>query len=157
MESRQKTVYDNHYSGCNCAQSVFTAYHDLFGDMDRDTAMRLSLSFGGGAGRTQEGMCGALCGAIMLLGLKYGPASGVSPEAIWEHHRLVRRFIDDFTAINGGFLCKDIIKCDITTPEKYAAAHDNFEEYCVPAIMSAAELLEERYGMLEGQEDHEKG
>ncbi len=151
MESRKEIVYKNHYAGCNCAQSIFAAYYDIFGGIDeRGTALKLALPFGGGLARSQDGMCGALCGSAMLLGLKYGPVESPSSEEIWEYHALLKRFKEDFEELNGGVLCKDIIRCDITTPEKYEAAHENFEKYCVKAIMSAADLLEDKYGILGG-------
>lgn len=149
MESRKETVLYNHFSGCNCAQSVFTAYYDIFGGIeDRDTAMKLALSFGGGLARTQ-GICGAAYGSIMLLGLKYAPVSGATSDEVWAYHNLVREFIKDFGDINGSAYCKDIIKCDITTPEGYASIPEEHKDYCTKAIQSAADLLEDKYGILE--------
>ena len=149
MESRKETVINNHYSGCNCAQSVFVTYYDIFGGIeDRDTAMKLALSFGGGLARTQ-GICGAVYGGIMLLGLKYGPVSGATGDEVWAYHNLVRDFMKDFEDINGSVYCKDIIRCDITTPEGYRSIPDHLKKYCTKAIQSAADLLEDKYGILE--------
>lgn len=55
-----------HESGFNCAQSVLCACGKYTG-LDDKTALALSAGFGGGA-RCGE-ICGALSGAIMVLGL----------------------------------------------------------------------------------------
>ena len=68
MENRVQVAVNTFKEGFNCAQAVFSAYCDLFG-IDRETALRLSSGFGAGMGRKQE-VCGALSGAIMLIGLK---------------------------------------------------------------------------------------
>ena len=149
MISRKETVLNNHFSGCNCAQSIFAAYYDIFGGIeDRDTALKLALSFGGGLARTQ-GICGAAYGSIMLLGLKYAPASGATADEVWAYHNRVRDFLKDFAEINGSAYCRDIIRCDITTPEGYSSIPEHLKENCTLAIKSAADLLEDKYGILE--------
>lgn len=149
MESRIQQVIDNHNSGCNCSQSIFVTYYDLFqGIQNGDVAKRLSLAFGGGLARTQ-GVCGAVCGSAMLLGLKYSPGSKAAAEEIWEFHELVRSFMKDFEEENGSVYCRDIVRSDITTPEAYLNAHGNMEQYCPKAIVSAAKLLEEKYKIME--------
>ncbi len=148
MESRKDLVVQNHYSGCNCAQSIFVAYYDIFGGIEsRETALKLALSFGGGLARTQ-GVCGAVCGSAMLLGLKYGPVQSPTGDDIWNYHNIVREFMKDFEASNGSIYCKEIIRCDITTPDGYEKAHDNLENYCVKAVLSAVDLLEEKFDIL---------
>lgn len=149
IKSRRDVVETNHYSGCNCAQSVFTAYYDLFlPGVEKETAMKLALSFGGGLARTQ-GVCGAACGSAMLLGLKYGPVQMPTSDEIWDYHGIVRKFLQDFKDINESIYCSDIVRCDISTPEAYEKAHSNMENYCTKAIMSASDLLEEKYSILE--------
>ncbi len=149
MESRIQQVIDNHNSGCNCSQSIFVTYYDLFQGIENDeVAKRLSLAFGGGLARTQ-GVCGAVCGSAMLFGLKYSPGSNATAEEVWEYHELVRSFMKDFERENGSVYCRDIVRADITTPEAYQNAHEKMEQYCPKAIGSAARLLEEKYGILE--------
>ena len=54
--------------GFNCSQSVFLAFEDKY-DIDRELALKLSSSFGGGMGRLRE-VCGAVSGMFMTAGLK---------------------------------------------------------------------------------------
>ena len=60
--------------GYNCSQSVVTAFADLYG-FNREQALRMSASFGGGIGRMRE-TCGAACGLFMLAGLETGAVDG---------------------------------------------------------------------------------
>ena len=53
----------------NCAQSVLIAFSDITGITDL-TAGKIASGFGGGIGKTQE-ICGALSGAVMVIGYKY--------------------------------------------------------------------------------------
>ena len=53
--------------GYNCSQAVFCAFADEFG-FDEETAMRISIGFGGGFGRLRE-VCGAFSACTMLAGL----------------------------------------------------------------------------------------
>ena len=53
MGSRVEKAVELFMSGYNCSQSVFAAYSDLFG-MDREQALKVSCSMGGGMGRMRE-------------------------------------------------------------------------------------------------------
>ena len=88
--------------------------------MDRQTAMKVSAGFGGGMGR-MAGTCGAVTGAFMVLGLKHG---GEDMEAREKAYRLVREFASQFEARHGSLLCKDLMGCDISTPEGMQATKD---------------------------------
>ncbi len=50
----------------NCAQSVLVPFADALG-IDEDTAFRMGANFGGGM--KMGSVCGALTGALMVLGL----------------------------------------------------------------------------------------
>jgi len=56
--------------GFSCSQAVLSAYGEQFG-MNREMALKVSGAFGGGMGHLGE-TCGAVTGAFMLVGLKYG-------------------------------------------------------------------------------------
>jgi len=56
--------------GYSCSQAVVGAFCDQVG-LDFETAMRLAAPFGGGMGRMRQ-VCGAVSGAFILAGLKYG-------------------------------------------------------------------------------------
>ena len=54
----------------NFKKAVFTAFCDVTG-MDRQTALRLSSSFGAGMGRLRQ-TCGAVSAMCMVAGMLYG-------------------------------------------------------------------------------------
>jgi C_GCAxxG_C_C family probable redox protein len=56
--------------GYSCSQAVLAVFAQDF-SLDRDTANRISQGFGGGIAHS-DGICGAVSGAIMVIGLRYG-------------------------------------------------------------------------------------
>ena len=103
--------------GLSCSQAVFSAYAAEYG-LDRNAAMKVSAGFGGGMGRMAQ-TCGAVTGAYMVIGLKYGAVSGQEQEAKQKTYRLVREFAEKFKARNGSLVCKDLLGCDISTPDGF--------------------------------------
>ncbi|MEA5144351.1 MAG: C-GCAxxG-C-C family protein [Oscillibacter sp.] len=59
--------------GFNCSQAILSTYCEEFG-LDKKTALQLSCGLGAGMGRLGE-TCGAVSGAYLLIGLKYGKFS----------------------------------------------------------------------------------
>ena len=74
MKTRVEIALELFNEGYNCAQAVFAAFADKYG-IDKDTAMKLSSSFGGGMGRMRE-VCGAVSGMFMVAGLETGAVDG---------------------------------------------------------------------------------
>lgn len=140
MENRVQVAVNTFKEGFNCAQAVFSAYCDLFG-IDRETALRLSSGFGAGMARKQE-VCGALSGAVMLIGLKYGKVKADDKPAQEKTYIEVRKLFDEFSDANGSILCKDILGCIISTPEgmQYAIDRNLFRTICVKCVEDAATL-----------------
>lgn len=120
-------------------QAVFSAYAETLG-MDRQTAMKLSAGFGGGMGRMAQ-TCGAVTGAFMVLGLKYG---GEDADAREKAYQMVRDFARRFEQRHGSLVCRDLMECDISTPEGQQAAKDRGlrSGVCTPLVRQAAEILE---------------
>ena len=68
MEERIQRALENHQKGYNCSQSVACAFCDLVG-VDEDMMFRMMEAYGLGMGN-MEGTCGALSGALSVLGMK---------------------------------------------------------------------------------------
>ncbi|MBD3306044.1 hypothetical protein GF339_06650 [candidate division KSB3 bacterium] len=135
--------------GCNCCQSVCTAYADELG-LDHETALKLSSGFGGGMGRLTN-TCGVVTGAFMILGLYYGSGrvgDKVTKEQVYDY---VRVFAEKFTDRHGTLMCRELLDCDISTPEGHAQAkaQNLFATRCRGFVGDSAEILEE---MLTAQE-----
>lgn len=130
--------------GYNCSQSVFLAFADKF-DMDRETAAKLSSSFGGGLGRMRE-VCGAVSGMAMVAGLLYGYDSPADYEGKSAHYARIQELAHAFSEQNGSYVCRELLglsqKGDNPTPEKRT------EEYykkrpCAELVGMAAAIMEQ--------------
>ena len=91
----------------NCSQSIFSSYAPEYG-LNKDIALRLSTGFGGGMGRMQN-TCGAVSGAFMVIGLKYGMGIDGDVEARDKTYELVKEFTNRFQKIHGSINCKELI------------------------------------------------
>ena len=85
--------------GFNCSQAVFLAFSDKF-DMDYETAMKLSSSFGGGIGRLRE-VCGAASGMFMVAGMLYGYDKPNDYEAKKTHYARIQELAKYYEELNG--------------------------------------------------------
>jgi C_GCAxxG_C_C family probable redox protein len=127
----------------NCAQSILSSYANQYG-LDKDTALRIATGFGGGMGRLQN-TCGAVSGAFMVIGLRYGMGKNDDIEAREKTYQVIREFSKRFQEIFGSIVCKELLDCDINTPEgkDYYDRNDFFEKKCFQYVKNAAEILEE--------------
>ena len=130
-------------SGCNCAQAVLCAFQDITG-LDRETAMRLSSSFGGGVARMRE-VCGAISGGAMVLGLVRGPADPTDQAAKAAHYRLVQTFAERFKEQNGSIICRELLG-GVGTPgrEPEQRTQSYYQKRPCPLLVAqAAQILDE--------------
>lgn len=128
----------------NCAQSVLLSHaEDL--KLDRTTALRIALGFGGGMAMAET--CGAVTGAYMVLGLKANFKEKTVPEIKADTKAAVRRFNELFIAKHGSLKCKELLGVDISTPEGSVAANEKnlFNTVCTELVGSAAEILEKEF------------
>ena len=129
--------------GFSCSQAVAAAFADDLG-LDKDTALRVSQPFGGGIARRAD-WCGAMTGAFLVLGLKHGRTRAEDAASRDKTYALVREFIDRFTARHTHFRCKDLLGCDIGTPEGQRTADERglHKTRCEDFVRDAAVILEE--------------
>lgn len=137
-------AYQLFLQGYNCAQSLFCAFYDEVG-LDEKTARSFSSSFGGGMGRLRE-VCGALSGAFMVLGLKYGDYPPEDQEAKARHYRRIQEFAALFREQNDAILCRELLGlrqgADDPTPEKRSEAYYQ-KRPCPRIVANTADLLAE--------------
>jgi len=140
MKRKKAISYFN--QGYNCAQSVFSAFSDEFG-INKEIARSIASGFGAGFGRLQE-TCGAVTGAIMVIGCKYfkrNDWSG-SKEIVYQK---TRDFISRFKERNGTINCLELIGVDFNTEEGMQTAKKKnlFRDKCEKYVRDACEILEE--------------
>lgn len=99
--------------GFNCSQAILTVYGSSFG-IDPEKAKQLGRPFGGGMGRLAL-TCGALTGAVMVLGL--AKDLPVEAEARELSYGQVRELFRRFEASHGTTLCKELLGADVGTEE----------------------------------------
>jgi C_GCAxxG_C_C family probable redox protein len=128
----------------NCAQAVLGVFCDDLG-LDREAAMKLASGFGAGMARRQE-VCGAVSGAIMVIGLRHGQAREGDKAAKEAAYRLSREMMDRFQARFNSCLCRELLPgIDLATEaghERYKAEGWS-QKICRPCVRFAVGLLEE--------------
>jgi C_GCAxxG_C_C family probable redox protein len=142
MSTKPDQAAETFKNGFNCAQAVFATYAEEFG-IDRTAALKLSCGFGAGMGRRQE-VCGAVSGAIMLIGCKHGKTIKEDNAANDLTYKLVREISDQFTAKHGSTSCKELLGCNLQTPEgqKFFTENNYKELKCNRYVHDASELAE---------------
>lgn len=129
--------------GFSCAPAVLSAYAEDFG-LSNELALKLACGFGAGMGRLCE-TCGAVTGAFMVIGLKYGKSKAEDNQAREKAYELVKNFADRFKERNNSIVCRDLLGCDIGTPEgmKLAKEKGLTATLCPKFVGDAVEILEE--------------
>jgi len=99
-----------------CSEAVLMALSKCLGVESR-LIPKIATGFGAGIGRQGE-VCGALSGAVMGLGLKFGrdaPGFTEGKRPYWYASELMKGFQD----LHGHLRCRDILGLDLTDPEDY--------------------------------------
>jgi len=144
--------------GFNCSQSVFAAFCDKF-DMDEQTALRVSAGLGGGVGRMRE-VCGAVSGAAMVAGMKYGAVRGDDREKKSLTYKKVQEIAAEFKKTNPSIVCRELLGLSSAAPMSPDAAKRTDAYYkkrpCVQIVEDAAKAVEKVIFGGEEQKDEEK-
>lgn len=108
--------------------------------MDRATAFKLGRAFGSGMGMGRE--CGAVTGAMMVLGFKVQEAS-TEKETRFKVYDLNKELVRLFEKKHGTIICKDLLGVDLGTQEgKDKAVKENlFRTLCPVFVRDAAQIL----------------
>lgn len=132
------SLFSNNF---NCSQAVFTAFAGDFG-IDEELALKLGTSFGGGA-RNGE-LCGAVSGALLVLGLKYGHYNAADNEQKSRAYQISVEFTRRFREMNGSVVCRDLLGYDLADPSEMACIKEKglFSSICPKMVESAVTILE---------------
>ncbi|MGA2092346.1 MAG: C-GCAxxG-C-C family protein [Sedimentisphaerales bacterium] len=134
-----KSIYKE---GFSCSMAVLGTYCEQFG-LDKNLAYKVSSGFGGGMHLDQT--CGAVTGAFMVLGLKFGRTRADDIEAKMKVAKLTNEFAKKFKARHGSIACTALLGHNVSTSEGFEAAkkQDAFKQICPKYVISAAEILDE--------------
>ena len=105
--------------------------------------MKLGGAFGSGMNMGET--CGAVTGALMVIGLRRAKVSKSGFLSRDRTERETLEFIERFKARNGTVSCKELLGCDLGTPQGRADARRDrsFKTRCPRFVRDAAEILEE--------------
>jgi C_GCAxxG_C_C family probable redox protein len=140
---REEQALEIFKNGFTCAQSVFVVFAKEHG-LDEATAFKIAGGFGSGMGRLQE-TCGAVAGAFMAIGLQNGKTLGdEGTEKRDKTYALVREFNTTFKEKFSATTCRNLLQCDLTTPEgiKYFADNNLHDKVCVQCVQEAVRIVE---------------
>jgi C_GCAxxG_C_C family probable redox protein len=125
----------------HCAQAVLTSLGEQAssGELDYDTLMKVASAFSGGIARMGN-ICGAVTGALMALGLKYGGQDSTKVNEV------AKKLLDEFASLHGTVICRDLIDHDLITDEDVQKAYktrafDNCPKYVEDATVLLEKLL----------------
>lgn len=129
--------------GFNCSQAVFSTFSMECG-LDRKLALRIAGSFGAGMGYIGEA-CGAVTGAFMVLGLKYGQEDEVDKYSKTRNYLFVKDFASRFRKLNGSISCKELLGYDLSDEKQLSTARqtDVFTTKCPKYVSDAVQILKE--------------
>ena len=140
--------------GYNCSQAVFLTFSDELG-IDRDTALKLSSSFGGGMGRLRE-VCGAVSGMFMVAGLKEGYSEPDDQEGKRAHYARIQHLAEEFKKENPSIVCRELLGLS-SGPDDPKSAERTEGYYkkrpCAELVGCAAEITARELGFLKDGEE----
>lgn len=139
-ENKVDRVMQGFGEGLYCSQAMLAAYCDELG-LDRETALKISCGMAAGMARLGS-TCGAVTGAYLVLGLKFGSCSSDDKQSLEKTFALIREFDRRFTEKHGSTCCRELLGVDLCCGDK-ALASQRVAERCPLLVKSAAELLEE--------------
>ncbi len=123
-------------NGQNCCQIVIDSFCNEL-KLTKQDSIKLGSCFGGGLGMGEN--CGALVGAYIALGLKFG---GEDSQNINEKRA---ELYQKFTEKHGSSICKNILSADLSTEQGRAliAKEQLTAKICPQLIANTVNILSE--------------
>ena len=144
MDKKQSAV-ETFHNNFHCSQSVFAVFAEELG-LDRETALKIAGCFGGGM-RCGE-VCGAVTGALMAIGLKYGHCKPEDSAAKADADQKACLFMEQFKQKNKSILCRELLGHDLSLPEQRKAAAEQglFATVCPKLVEDAVDIAQNIIG-----------
>ena len=139
---RQESALEYFRNKFNCSQAVFTVFGKDYG-LSEDDCLKISCAFGGGMGRQQH-TCGAVTGALLALGMKYGKALNDPEEKKMLTYSKTQEFFRRFYELNGSVNCKVLLDgLNMNDPEDHKIIMERklFDIKCEKYVVDAVEIV----------------
>ncbi len=127
-------------SGVDCAQIVIEEFAPRFG-VNRVSAMKAAAVFGGGMWEGET--CGAVIGALMAIGLKYGQSYNANQEQKELMLQKADLFKKRFSEKYGSCTCKEILGYKIPEDLDTIIEEDLFKTKCASLVVDACIICNE--------------
>ncbi|MFW9915129.1 MAG: C-GCAxxG-C-C family protein [Candidatus Thorarchaeota archaeon] len=138
--------------GFLCSEAVLLATCALLG-IENDIIPQIATGFGAGIGR-HGSVCGAVSGAIISLGLRFGRKTPETQQATngKRPYWYASEFLSKFMESRKSYSCNNLTGCDISKPEGLAKyrKENHWETTCRDLIGEATSLV---YDMLANNEE----
>lgn len=125
-------------SGYKCAESVLLSIAEEQG-IESDLIPSIASGFCSGMART-GGLCGAVAGGVIGLGLVYGRKN--KEQSSDDIYAIEKIFLKNFTEKYGSTNCEELVHSDFNTPEGQAHFNDN------QLILKCYQMVEDATGMV---------
>ena len=140
MEKEQ--IVDLFMRGQDCGQVVFSHYAGRYG-FDDEEANRLTATFGGGNGAGET--CGAVLGAMMVIGMECGHKG---PDDMDQRTAMMGKraeFLAKWKERRESCMCRDMLGYDLSTPEGLSAVLEAglLFDRCPEIVMDAIDIIDE--------------
>jgi C_GCAxxG_C_C family probable redox protein len=129
--------------GFSCSQAVLSVFAPQFG-LERDIALQISQGFGAGIGYSDD-VCGAVSGAVMVIGLRYGRTTAEDKAAKERTYAIVGEFLKRFKERNGSVECTTLLGYNLSDPQQVAEAKKRkaVMARCPALVWDAVELVKD--------------
>lgn len=126
----------------NCSQSVLCAFSPETG-LTEDASLKVACAFGAGMGRRQL-TCGAVTGALMVLGMKYGKGLNDPDSFKSTTYEKSVLLMDKFRQKHGSITCKELLNgLDMVNDYEKIKAQNLFEKNCALYVKDAVAIVEQ--------------
>ncbi len=112
----KQAVAEQFMKGFDCSQVVLSECADKLG-IKREEANRMAAAFGGGMGIGET--CGAVVGAMIALGIKYGHFDEENMSQKDEMNSVRAQFISKFAEKYGSCSCRNLLGHDLSVPGEF--------------------------------------
>ena len=112
--------------------------------LEEVNALKIASGFGAGIAYMGD-ICGAVTGAFMAIGLKYGRSEVEDSAAKEKTYKMINEFVRIFKEKNGSIKCNELLDTDVSTEEglKKAHAENKFTTVCPKMVRDSAGILEQ--------------
>jgi C_GCAxxG_C_C family probable redox protein len=142
MSVKSEISVDIFNKGFNCAQAVLESHSGAFG-LDSGTSRKIAAAFGGGMANNGQ-VCGAVSGALMLIGLKYGKYKEDDNNSKENTNKIANEYLSKFKNEFGSIICRELLQYDLSIKEELTKARESgiFKTFCPLLVKRSAEMVE---------------